>query len=83
MSELFKRSLEKEGLYPEMSSVLRDGEVQNQAWRTERLQKNRYVSDPTINRNSQLSLIKSLPIQSQGNRSHGSNRKDVGRCLRC
>lgn len=81
MSELFKRSLEKEGLDPEMSSVLRDGEVQNQAWRTERLQKNRYVSDPTINRNSQLSLIKSLPIQSQGNRSHG--RKDVSRCLHC
>lgn len=42
------------------------------------------MSDPTIiNRNSQLSLIKSLHVQSQGIRSCGNNRKEVSQCLRC
>lgn len=42
-----------------------------------RLEKDRYLSDATRNRNSQLFLIKPLPVPSKGNGSLGSNRKEV------
>lgn len=42
-----------------------------------RLEQDRYLSDATRNRNSHLSLIKPLPVPSEGNGSLGSNRKEV------
>lgn len=56
---------------------MQDGGDQNQAQHTDKNLKDRYLLDPTINRNSQLLLIKSLPFQSQGNSSHGNNRKEA------
>lgn len=73
----YLRSPEKESLCPEVSFALRDGGDQNQARHTEKNLKDRYLLDPAMNRNSQLLLIKSLPFQSQGNRSHGNNGKEV------
>lgn len=78
-----KDLLGRKGHYPE--------EVSFAGWRKPkagiapggRLGKDRYLSDVTINRNSQLSLIKPLPVPSEGNGSHGSKRKEVNQCLCC
>lgn len=78
-----KDLLRRKGHYPE--------EVSFAGWRRPkpgiapggRLEKDRYLSDATINRNSQLSLIKPLPVSSEGNGSQGSKRREVSQYLSC
>lgn len=83
LSGIFKDLLGRKGRYPE--------EVSFAVWRGpkpgvapgERLEEDRYMLDAAIKRNSQLSLIKPLPVLSEGSGYHDSNRREVSQCLCC